>query len=55
MYKIVNRLPQSLNIITNKGTEIIEGYKHKNIDILTDQIKNWSKKGFVRICKVKVK
>lgn len=55
MYRIINRLPQSINLIINSKTEILQPYGTKTTEELTNQIKNLSNRGFIRICKVKDK
>ena len=55
MYKIINRLPQPINLIIDSKTEILQKYETKTVNEITHQIKNLSNRGFIRICKVKDK
>jgi hypothetical protein len=56
MYKITNRLPQPINLLINGSTVVLKKYECKDdIDKLTVQMKNLSKKWFIRVCKVKNK
>lgn len=55
MYKIINRLPQPINLITKDGTIILDKYGTITVSEITTQMKNLNKKWFIRICKVKIK
>ena len=54
-YKITNKLPQQINLILEGGTFTLLPYGQKTVEKLSKQISNLASKGFIRVCKVKVK
>jgi hypothetical protein len=54
-YKIINKLPQTLNLLIEGRIILLLPYSDILIDNLTKQINNLSIKGFIRVCKVKIK
>ncbi len=53
MFNIINKLPQALNLLLDGKTIVLKKYGIFSTNKITQQIKNLSKKGFIKICKVK--